>query len=73
MKNTHFRLTEATTSTCVVCGEGIVEGHWFARIRDGQERVLFCRPRCVVRFLDHSAAAMKPELAAGPPRPNGPS
>lgn len=44
--------TEATT--CFLCGKPIVNGDWFARIRDNSQRVIFCRPRCVELFLERS-------------------
>src|ERR1700743_2441763 len=42
---------------CFECEREIPGGAWFARIRLGNQRVAFCRPRCVEAFLDHPEAA----------------
>jgi len=34
-------------SVCFFCGRQIPDNTWFARIRRGTARVVFCRPRCV--------------------------
>lgn len=45
---------ETETFTCFFCGKPIVNGDWFARIRDNSQRLIFCRPRCVELFLERS-------------------
>jgi len=37
---------------CFECGKEILGGAWFARIRLGSQRIVFCRPGCVETFLD---------------------
>ena len=37
---------------CFACAREIRDDHWFARIKLGDRRVLFCRPRCVEVFLE---------------------
>jgi hypothetical protein len=39
---------------CLTCERQILDGTWFARIKVGDHRVVFCRPRCVEIFLDDS-------------------
>jgi len=47
---------EGAFLNCFQCGKDIPDGEWFARIRMGDRRVAFCRPRCVEAFLDHPEA-----------------
>ena len=44
---------EGVSLNCFHCGKDIPAGEWFARIRLGNQRVAFCRPRCVEVFLDY--------------------
>ena len=44
---------EDASLNCFECGKEMPGGAWFARIRLGNQRVAFCRPRCVETFLDH--------------------
>jgi hypothetical protein len=39
-------------SHCFLCKKEIPPDTWFARIRVGDRRVLFCRPRCLEVFLE---------------------
>jgi hypothetical protein len=39
-------------SRCFLCKKEIPADTWFARIRVGDSRVLFCRPRCLEVFLE---------------------
>jgi len=48
---------EGVALNCFQCGKDIPAGEWFARIRLGNQRVAFCRPRCVEAFLDHPEEA----------------
>lgn len=52
---------------CSFCGKEIVPGRWFARFKQGDRLVMFCRPRCVELFLERSPWAL-PEWSA--PRAN---
>jgi hypothetical protein len=38
--------------SCFACHRRIPEDTWFARIKLGDRRVVFCRPRCVEMFLE---------------------
>jgi hypothetical protein len=38
-------------ANCFVCQQAIPDHHWFARIKLGDLRVLFCRPRCMEALL----------------------
>ncbi|PYI80758.1 MAG: hypothetical protein DME26_20980 [Verrucomicrobia bacterium] len=38
--------------SCLTCEREIPEDNWFARIKLGARREVFCRPRCVETFLD---------------------
>lgn len=49
---------EADVTACFFCGKTIVDGHWFARLRQGTRRVIFCRPYCVELFLEQSPFAL---------------
>jgi hypothetical protein len=37
---------------CLACERALVDEAWFARIKLGKRRAVFCRPRCVEVFLD---------------------
>jgi hypothetical protein len=39
-------------SHCFLCKKEIPPDAWFARVRVGDRRVLFCRPRCLEVFLE---------------------
>ena len=63
----HFNATERNGAwlNCLACEREIPENAWFARIKLGERRVVFCRPRCVELFLDD------PERFAGRIAPVG--
>jgi hypothetical protein len=48
----NFDATKPNGVCCLVCEHEIANGNWFARIRVGNQRVAFCRPRCTEKFLD---------------------
>jgi len=43
------------SSRCFLCERNIVDGQWFARVKVGGRRVLFCQPQCVESFLKNSS------------------
>jgi len=45
---------DGASLNCFECGNEILGGAWFARIQLGNQRIAFCRPRCVEAFLDHT-------------------
>ena len=51
MNTNETPVTGEEPTTCFVCGKGIGDGHWFARIKQGARRLIFCRPGCVEKFL----------------------
>lgn len=51
-------IIEAEATACFFCGKTIVDGRWFARVRQGSRRVIFCRPYCVDLFLAQSPFAL---------------
>jgi ribosomal protein L24E len=53
-------------STCFSCGKEIVDGHWFARLKQGSQRVIFCRPHCVEVYLQQSVRAVPEWTWASP-------
>jgi len=42
----------AEPAHCFACHRALADGVWFARIKLGNRRVLFCRPHCVETFLE---------------------
>jgi hypothetical protein len=44
--------TDGGPLNCYSCGREILDGTWFARIKHGGRRIVFCRPWCVEVFLD---------------------
>ena len=44
--------TDGESLYCYTCGREIRDGNWFARIKHGGGRIVFCRPWCVEVFLD---------------------
>ncbi len=58
--------TEDESLRCYSCGRAIRDGKWFARIKHGGGRVVFCRPWCVAVFLD--APERRPAGPDGVPR-----
>jgi hypothetical protein len=56
---------EDAEGKCFACGGQVVENTWFARIKLGEHRVIFCRPRCVEIFLD-SPAGFAPQVDGVP-------
>ena len=52
MKDSDGARTEDESLRCYSCGREIRDGNWFARIKHGGGRVVFCRPWCVEVFLD---------------------
>ncbi len=54
MKNFDATRIDGGCLNCYCCGREIPDGNWFARIRHGGGRVVFCRPWCVEVFLDAS-------------------
>jgi hypothetical protein len=53
MTNNFDATREGASLNCYACGKEIPGGAWFARVRLGNQRIAFCRPRCVETFLDH--------------------
>lgn len=53
-----FQAIEAEATTCFFCGKPIGEGRWFARLKHGSRRIIFCRPRCLELFLRKSKYAL---------------
>lgn len=43
-------IPDAEATACFYCGKETASGHWFARLRQGGRRVLFCCPRCLEMF-----------------------
>ncbi len=56
---------EAEATNCFYCGKAIEDGHWFARLRQGSRRIIFCCPHCVEMYLGQSAQAL-PAWSLGP-------
>ena len=52
MKDSDGARTEDESLRCYSCGREILDGQWFARIRHGGGRIVFCRPWCVEVFLE---------------------
>ena len=52
MKNFDATRTDGGFLNCYSCGREIFDGQWFARIRYGGGRIVFCRPWCVEVFLE---------------------
>lgn len=52
MKDFDATRTDGGCLNCYSCGREILDGNWFARIRHGGGRIVFCRPWCVEVFLD---------------------
>lgn len=42
---------------CLTCGKELPGGQWFARIRRGERRLVFCRPYCLEAFLQQEGSA----------------
>lgn len=56
MKTVEADENDKESARCFNCEQEIKDGRWFARIKWGNGRVLFCRPRCVEMFLERSRA-----------------
>ena len=57
-----------TQLNCLTCEREIPEDTWFARLKVGERRAVFCRPQCVEMFLDDSAKyAWRIEPESAPP------
>lgn len=51
--NANFDATRADRDLrCYTCEKPISDATWFARIKLGDHRVAFCRPRCLELFLN---------------------
>lgn len=49
---------------CFTCGKELPGGQWFARIRRGERRLVFCRPYCLEAFLQQEGSAAELPLDA---------
>ncbi len=54
MNPTGATVASDETTTCCYCGKEAADGRWFARLRQGSRRVIFCRSRCLELYLRES-------------------
>jgi hypothetical protein len=50
---------DSSSLNCLACEHAITDANWFARIKLGNHRAVFCCPRCVEIYLDHAEAFAK--------------